>query len=295
MGRGTMTQPEVMQQPEKGKPPAATEFEFLRSLPFGPYLATGSPVHRLDPRTRILLVVGFMAALILAKDPIGLVIGLVAAVAAWGLSRIPYEPLRRSWFAALPFILFLAIIQIVFRMRGPTEQIIFQFKWLSISLLDLWYGLALLLRFSGFMTVLGLAAASLSESELTHGMESLLEPLNRIHIPTSDFIMVIQVTLRYFPLLAQTAERIAKAQASRGADWHPAGWNFIRRIRQVVPIMVPLFISSLRRAENMALAMDVRGYGSRPARTSMVVLRYTRRDLVAFLLGFLVILLVVLL
>jgi energy-coupling factor transport system permease protein len=93
--------------------------------------------------------------------------------------------------------------------------------------------------------------------------------------------MVIQVTMRYFPLLAQIAERIAKAQASRGADWQPTGWNLLQRTRQMVPLIVPLFIASLRRAENMAMAMEARGYGSLPRRTSMVTLRFGRADALA--------------
>jgi energy-coupling factor transport system permease protein len=288
-----LSQPGAVKQSKTEKQPAATEFEFLRSLPFGPYLATGSPVHRLDPRTRILLVVGFMAALILARHPIGLVIGLAAVIFAWWLGRIPFEPLWRGWRAALPFLLILALIQVLFRAGEAGEQVLFIPFNLPITLTDLWYGLALLLRFTGFMAVLGLAAASLSEAELTRGLEALLEPLSRLRVPTYDFVMIIQVTLRYFPLLAQTAERIAKAQASRGADWQPAGWNFIRRIRQIIPILVPLFIASLRRAENMALAMDVRGYGSQPIRTSMVTLRYDRADALALGAGASVILLVV--
>jgi energy-coupling factor transport system permease protein len=284
-----------MKQSERVKQPSASEFEFLRSLPFGPYLATGSPVHRLDPRTRILLIIGFMAALILARHPIGLVIGLAAVIFAWWLGRIPFEPLWRGWRSALPFLLILALIQVLFRAGEAGERVLFTLFHLPITITDLWYGAALLLRFTGFMAVLGLAAASLSEAELTRGLEALLEPLNRLRIPTYDLVMVIQVTLRYFPLLAQTAERIAKAQASRGADWQPAGWNFIRRVRQIIPILVPLFIASLRRAENMALAMDVRGYGSLPIRTSMVTLRYHRSDALALGVGAIVTLLVILL
>jgi energy-coupling factor transport system permease protein len=111
-------------------------------------------------------------------------------------------------------------------------------------------------------------------------LNALLRPLNAIGIPVSDFVMVIQITLRYFPLLAQSAERIAKAQASRGADWQPAGWNLVQRGRQIAPLIVPLFITSLRRAENMALAMDARGYGNLPARTSMAVLRFRSVDII---------------
>jgi energy-coupling factor transport system permease protein len=129
--------------------------------------------------------------------------------------------------------------------------------------------------------LIGLGAASISESELTHGLLSLLSPLTRVGIPAADFVLAVQVSLRYFPLLAQSAERIAKAQASRGADWRPAGWNLVRRAQQIIPLVVPLFITSLRRAENMALAMDARGYGSQPVRTSLVTLRFTPRDALA--------------
>lgn len=273
----------------------ANEFEFMRGLPFGPYLAVDSPLHRLDPRTRILLVVLFIAALILARNPLGLAVGLAAAVLVWWLARIPFGPLWKGWRAALPFLLFLAALQVLLRTGESGEQVLLSYGWLSITTTDLWYGAALLLRFSGLMAVLGLAASYLSESELTRGLEALLSPLRVLRVPTHDFVMVIQVTLRYFPLLSQAAERIAKAQASRGADWQPAGWNLIRRARQIIPMIVPLFISSLRRAENMALAMDARGYGILPTRTSMIQLHFRRADAVALVLCALVLLWVVVL
>jgi energy-coupling factor transport system permease protein len=262
---------------------SANEFEFLRSLPFGPYMPIDSPLHRLDPRTRILLIILFLVAFILASRPLGLLIGLAAALAAWRVGRVPFDPLWRGWRAALPFLLFLALLQVVLRTGGPGETVLVAYGWLQITTTDLWLGLALLVRFTGFMAVIGLGAMFLSESELTRGLEALLSPLNVLHIPAHDFVMVIQVTLRYFPLLSQTAERIAKAQASRGADWQPTGWNLIRRARQIIPVIIPLFVASLRRAENMALAMDARGYGILPIRTSMVTLAYHREDFLVFL------------
>lgn len=261
-----------------------SEFEFMRTVPFGPYLPNGSPAHRLDPRTRILLVILFMIALLAARRPIGLVIGLLVILLMWRAARVPFEPLRRAWLSALPFLLILAVIQVLLRV-GPDPQPVLVWRWLVISPADLLASLALLLRFSGFIALLGLAAASLSESELTQGLQSLLKPLTWLGIPAHDFILAIQVSLRYFPLLAQSAERIAKAQASRGADWRPAGWNLAVRARQIAPLIVPLFVNSLRRAENMALAMDARGYGSLPIRTSLVILRYSRRDILALLAG----------
>jgi energy-coupling factor transport system permease protein len=256
------------------------EFEFLRGLPFGPYLSTSSPILRFDPRTRILAVIILMVALLLTHAPLGIMVGLVGSWLIWWVGRVPFEPLRRSWVTAFPFLLILALIQIVFH-TGGEGAVWFTVGPVAISGADLWAGVILILRFSAFIALLGLAAASLSESEITHGLQSLLHPLNYLHIPASDFVMAVQVSLRYFPLLAQSAERIAKAQASRGADWRPAGWNLVQRARQIVPMVVPLFVTSLRRAENMALAMDARAYGSLPVRTSLVSLAFRRRDALA--------------
>jgi energy-coupling factor transport system permease protein len=257
---------------------SASEFEFLRGLPFGPYLPVDSPMHRLDPRTRILIILILMAALLVASRPVGLVIGLVVSLGAYALARAPFGPLLRGWRSALPFLLFLALLHILLRSGGTDGAVLIEVGPLALSAEELWAGISLLLRFTGFMTVLSLAMAILSESELTRGLEALLSPLAAIHLPVNDFITAIQVMLRYFPLLAQVAERIAKAQAARGADWRPAGGNFIQRARQMAPVIVPLFVSSLRRAENMALAMDARGYGSLPIRTSMVSLHFRGAD-----------------
>lgn len=261
-----------------------SDFEFMRNMPFGPYIPVYSPLNRLDPRTRILLAVMLMIGLLAAPRFTGLLLGLAAVLVAWWISKVPFEPLRRGWTAALPFLVFLALIQVVFRTRQG-EIALITLGALDITWGDLGAGLALLLRFSGFIALLGLTSASLSEAEVTHGLEALLRPLTAIGIPAHDFVLAVQVSMRYFPLLAQSAERIAKAQASRGADWSPAGWNIFQRVRQLAPLVIPLFVTSLRRAESMALAMDARGYGSLPVRTSMVEMRFTGLDAAALVFG----------
>lgn len=260
---------------------ASSEFEFLRGLPFGPFIPVDSPFHRLDPRTRILIVVILVTAFTASRSPIGLIVGLVFSLIGWWISRVPFEPLLRGWRAAAPWLLLLALLQILLRTGGADQPVLFKVGPFAASAADLWMGAALLLRFAGLMLVLGLGAASISESDLTHGLEALLRPLRALRLPVSDFVTAIQVTLRFFPLLAQTAERIAKAQASRGADWQSAGWNIPKRVRQIAPLIVPLFVVSLRRAENMALAMDTRGYGSLPTRTTMIRLRFGWNDAAA--------------
>jgi len=265
-----------------------SDFEFMRSLPFGPYIPVDSPLHRLDPRARILLVLLFMIGLTAARSPFGLLLGLAAALAGWRAARVPIGPLFRGWRSALPFLLLLAVLQILFR-SSEGEQVLVKLGPLPVTDGDLLAGLILVLRFSAYIAILGLAAAVMSESEVTQGLEALLRPLAALRIPVYDLVMVVQVTLRFFPLLSQTAERIAKAQASRGANWQPAGWNLIQRVRQIAPLIVPLFITSLRRAENMALAMDARGYGALPVRTSLVTLHYRRADALAVILVILIV------
>lgn len=259
-----------------------SEFEFLRDLPVGQYVPVDSPLHRLDPRTRIVTAILLLLALTFISSPLALGVGLLAALVGWWISRIPMGPMLRGWRAVLPFILILALLQVFFR-AGPEGDPLFRIGGLVISTGDLQAALTLIMRFSAYIAVLGLASATLSASDITRGLESLLRPLLIVHFPVHDFVMVIQVTLRFFPLLAQTAERIAKAQASRGADWNAKG-NLIQRVRQVLPILVPLFVTSLRRAENLALAMDARGYGSGPTRSSMVVLSFRWLDVAVIVL-----------
>jgi energy-coupling factor transport system permease protein len=143
-------------------------------------------------------------------------------------------------------------------------------------------GVLLIVRFTVLILGLGLMSFVLSTSELIHGLDSLLTPLRKIGLPTHDLVLMVQVTLRFLPYLAQAAEKIAKAQASRGADWGTRKGGLIARTRQVVPLLVPLFLISLRKAENLALAMESRGY-SGENRTSMIEMRFRVKDGLAIL------------
>jgi energy-coupling factor transport system permease protein len=258
------------------------EFEFMRDLPVGQYVPGDSVLYRLDPRTRILATIAFLMVLTFVPNTAGLLVGLAAGIAGWGLARMVPTPAMNGWRAAIPFLLILALLQIVFQFRPESGAILYQNRWMVVSTGDLWAGVNLILRFSAYIFILGLSSAVLSASQITRGLDALLRPLAEIGFPVHDLVMVVQVTLRFFPLLAQTAERIAKAQASRGADWSMRGGP-IQRARRMAPMLVPLFVTSLRRAENLALAMDARAYGSGTPRTSMTVLQFRRADFFALL------------
>ncbi len=270
-----------------------SEFEFLRDLPIGQYVPGDSILHRLDPRTRILAATALILALTFTPRTAGLLVGLAVGLAGWALARMYPGPALKGWRAALPFLLILALLQILFQARPEEGRVLYRGGWLVISAGDVWAGINLILRFSAYIFLLGLFSSVISASQITRGSEALLRPLARVGFPVHDFVMVVQVTLRFFPLLAQTAERIAKAQASRGADWNARG-NVFRRAQRMAPMIVPLFVTSLRRAENLALAMDARAYGSGPARTSMVELKFGWVDYAAFIVAGAVIALMVL-
>lgn len=261
-------------------------FEFLRNITIGTYLPTGSLVHRLDPRARMLGVLLLLMAVTFAPHLYGLAWGLVVALVVLRMAQVPYRYALRGLLPPLPFLVFLAVLQFFFNARVDVPPVFLSFRGLVLSAADLEAAGMLLVRFAVLVLVISLATFTLTTSELTQGTALLLAPLARMGLPVNDFVMVVQVTLRFLPLLAQSAERIAKAQASRGADWDARGFNLVRQVRQILPVILPLFLLSLHRAESMAVAMDARAFGSGSERTSMYVFRFTRRDTLSVLLAF---------
>jgi len=272
------------------------QFEFLRSVPIGQYLPVDSVLHRLDARARLLAYFALVLALTFSRHLAGGLLGLAAALIFLAVGRIPLRYALRGLATPLPFLILLAALQVLFNAGTPTpESVLFSIGSLEITPSDFWAGGMLLLRFAGLILTIGLATYTLSTTEMIQGLNHLLRPLAALGLPAQDLVMTVQVTLRFLPLLAQTAERIAKAQASRGADWDARGGNLLARARRIVPLIVPLFLASLRRAETMALAMDARAYGSAPARTSLVAMHFGVRDGLFVLLALLVAAAVVLL
>jgi len=255
-----------------------SQFEFMRSLNIGQYLPLGSPIHRLDPRARLLAYFFLLIGLVFTRSGLGLLLGGLATLVLLRLARVPLRFALRGLLGPLPFLLILAVLQVFINAQPDTGPQFFRIGSLVVGLSDLWLGLLLLGRFFGLILLLSLGSFTLSTGELTLGLGYLLRPLARLGLPAHDFVMMLQVSLRFLPLLAQSAERIAKSQAARGADWDARGGNLLARVRRIIPVVVPLFLVSLRRAENMALAMDARGYGSVELRTSRIALKASLRD-----------------
>jgi energy-coupling factor transport system permease protein len=203
------------------------------------------------------------------------------------LARIPLRFALRGLLGPLPFLLFLAVLQLFLTPPSNPGDVLWSWRFLQITGAGVVAAVTLLVRFTALILAIGLATSVTSSSELLVGMNALLRPLTRIGIPAEDAVMVIQVALRFLPLLAVTAERTAKAQASRGADWSPVKGNLVKQVKRIAPMIVPLFISSLGKAERMALAMDARAYGSHSPRGSMRELKFLWKDAAAVMLALL--------
>ena len=255
-----------------------SQFEFLPSVTIGQYLPVDSFLHRLDPRARLTAYFVLVMAFTFSLHIEGIFLGILMIMLALRVGHISHRYVLRGLSTPLPFLAILAVLQVFINPHHPGSPVLLSFWIIHITLSDLLAGVILLVRFTGLILTFSLASYTLSTSEMTQGLNALFAPLARIKLPVQDLVMMVQVTLRFLPLLAQTAERIAKAQASRGADWDSQGGNLLKRVRQVLPVIVPLFMSSLHRAEAMALAMDARAYGSAPERTSFVQFKFQPRD-----------------
>ncbi|HCS40683.1 MAG TPA: hypothetical protein DIW44_14015 [Anaerolineaceae bacterium] len=244
------------------------EFDFLSRITLGQYFPTNSVIHRRDPRVKIAGFTLLVLFITFSTSKIGLAVAILALLAGVMLSKVKLSFALKGLLPPLPWLLIIAVIQVFF-ITGPVgTPTLLTLGKLNITMIGVWSGIMLLVRFTALILCISLASFTISTSEMIQGLGLLLKPLNKLGIHTSDLVMVVQVMLRFIPFLAQTAERIAKAQASRGGNWSDRTRSVITRIRQVVPLLIPLFVISLRRAENMALAMDARAYGYLPQRTS---------------------------
>lgn len=250
-----------------------SEFEFLRSMPFAEFSPRDIYLQRVDPRAFLLGFFILLTAFIFTPTIGGLLLSLVIVFIGIALAQVQIKTYLKGFFFALPFVLILAVINMLFNTLKDVEPIFFQWKFLIISGGDIGLAVKMILRFMVTILFISLVSSNLSTSRFIHGLESLFSPLKAIGIPVLDFIVSIEIAIRFIPILTLTAERIAKAQASRGASWGSGKGNLMTRVRQVVPILVPLFIQSLHKAESLGLAMDSRGFGVNPEHSS-----YTRSE-----------------
>lgn len=252
--------------------------ELTRYVTIGQYIPRESPVHRLDPRTKIAAVTLLMVVIFVVPDFFGYALLALFVLGIVLSSQIPLGYLLR----ALRPILFLLALTVVLNMffsgiQGGTP--LFSVGPVSVTREAVMRALFIGTRLIGLVIVTSLLTYTTSPVELTDGMERMLRPFRRIGVPAHELAMMMTIALRFIPTLLQETEKIMKAQMARGAEFDRGG--LLRRARAMIPILVPLFVSAFRRADELALAMEARCYRGGEGRTRLKQLRFAARDAVA--------------
>ncbi len=267
------------------------DFEFLRHITIGQYLPGDSIIHRLDPRTKLSIFLFITAAVTFSMSYVGNAVLVLVTLGLVLLSRVSMRYVFSGLKPAIPIIIFLAIMQLLFYGEafapyGVQSVTYFHWGWIHITNGSLQMVIVSALRFVELLFLTSLLTNTTTLTDLTHGTENMLRPFRRIGVPAHELSLVMTIALRFVPLLAEQLEIIMKAQASRGADIaHQGKFQFITTARQVAALIVPLFVDALRRGEDLILAMEARCYVGGQGRSSLVQLKFQPVDYVAYVLS----------
>ncbi len=253
----------------------------MKGISFGQYYPAESVIHRLDPRTKVILTVLYIVLTFLCKSAVAFAALVVSAILLVAVSRIPLGTVLRSLRAILFIVVFTSAINI-FATKG--EVLITPESWaIKIYAEGLWRALFMVLRISVLIIGSGIFLTyTTTPIALTYALESLLSPLKLIKVPVHDFAMMMSIALRFIPTLSEETEKIMNAQKARGADF--TSGSLLKRAKALVPILVPLFVSAFNRAFELASAMECRCYNSGKGRTQLRVLRFRASDWILMLL-----------
>jgi len=266
-----------------------SEFELLGRTTIGQYLPTGSVLHRVDARVKLLMGLTLIVATVAVNDLLALSVLLLAVLLGLLLARISPRFALSGLVPMLPFLLVLALLQVLaIPQYARTATLWWQWGWLRVTDRGVLAGVLLIGRFVVMVLGLSLFSFATSTTELTHGIEHLLLPLQRIGIPAHEFALVVNIAIRFLPILAEETERLMKAQASRGADMGRGRGSLLQRTRRMLPLLVPLFLASLERANDLAEAMEARCYLGGRGRTHLLRLHARAADYEALLLTLLI-------
>ena len=251
----------------------------LKDITLGQFFPGTTPIHRLDPRTKLVLVIVYIVALFLAKWFISYALMLVFLLAVIAVSKISLKVILKSLKPLLIIIILTAVLNL-FYAQG---EVLAKFWIFTITKEGLLNAAFMVLRITMLVAGTFMLTYTTSPIALTDGLEALLNPLKKIGMPVHELAMMMCIALRFIPTLIEETDKIMSAQKARGADFESG--NLISRAKALVPILVPLFISAFRRADELATAMECRCYHGGEGRTKLHQLSYGKNDLIAYLIG----------
>ena len=254
----------------------------LKDITLGQYFPGTSPIHRLDPRTKLMMLVAYIVALFSAKSWVSYGVCFVFLAGCIWLSRISLKSIVKGMKPLVMILIFTGVLNIFFT-AGDT--VLVSFWGISITLEGLVRAFFMVLRIMLLITCTFLLTYTTSPISLTDGLESLMGPLKKLRVPVHELSMMMCIALRFIPTLIEETDKIMSAQKARGADFESG--KLMERVKALIPILVPLFISAFRRADELATAMECRCYQGGDGRTKMKLLRYALWDFYAFICGIL--------
>ncbi len=244
----------------------------IREITLGQYYKGDSLLHRADPRTKILVTIIYIVSLFLAKSVVAYVLATAFLALAMWVSTVPVSYMVRGLKAIFAILMFSVVVNMIF----IPGRVLVDFKLFTITYEGLTTAGLMALRLIYLVMGTSLMTLTTTPNRLTDGLEELLGPLKKIRVPVHEIAMMMSIALRFIPILTEELDKIMKAQMARGASFDEG--NLIQKIKSMVPILVPLFVSAVRRANDLAMAMESRCYNGGEGRTKMKPLKYEKRD-----------------
>lgn len=253
----------------------------LKNITIGQYYPSDSIIHRLDPRTKIILTIFYIASVFMIKGFFGFLVLAVLSALLIKISDIPFRLFIKGLKPVMVIMVITALLNLFLTADG---NIIWQYSFLKISDKGLKLSGFMVLRILFLVTGSSYLLYTTSPVMMTSGLESLLKPLKKIGVPAHEISMMMSIALRFIPTLIEETDKIMSAQKSRGANIDEG--NIIKRAKALIPILVPLFISAFRRADELAVAMESRCYNGSENRTKLKALKYKKQDAISFTVFF---------
>lgn len=250
----------------------------LRDITLGQYYPTNSIIHKLDPRVKLVGTVFFLVSLFLFPGFSGYILATVALAAVIKMSKVPFKFMVKG----MKGILMIMLITLVFHLFLTPGEALVQLGVLKITKEGVYQAARMGIRLTYLVIGSSVMTLTTTPNQLTDGLERLLNPLKKIHVPVHEISMMMSIALRFIPILIEEADKIMKAQIARGADFESG--NMITKIKNMVPLLIPLFVSAFRRANDLAMAMEARCYHGSEGRTQMKPLIYQKRDRIAYVI-----------
>lgn len=250
----------------------------IKDITIGQYYPAKSILHRLDPRVKFIGTIAFLISLFIANSLWGYLLATAFLAGVIVLSKVPVKFMMKG----LKPLFFIFILTMAFNLFLVPGKVVVQIWILKITEEGIRQAVKIGIRLIYLVMGSSVMTLTTTPNQLTDGLEKLMRPLNKIKVPVHEIAMMMSIALRFIPILMEETDKIMKAQIARGADFESG--NLIKKAKNLIPLLVPLFISAFRRADDLAMAMEARCYHGGDHRTSMKPLKYQNRDIMAYLI-----------